>query len=110
MRNVRCQKSKNPISKFLRCVEDNNGLFVTGFVNTTPCRMIIDTGASDTIFRKDVVRDLGLIVIWIPLCVTLETDDKIQVHGKVRLNENVTFQHVAYVSDINDPLFLDWFS
>ncbi|XP_035232659.1 uncharacterized protein LOC118204447 [Stegodyphus dumicola] len=89
----------------------DNGLFVEGYVNKHPCKIIVDTGANVTIVRTDVVRKLSEAFRWTPLSVTLQTvtGDKIPIEGKINIIITFgieTYQHLAFVANIANELIL----
>ncbi|MBJ5579777.1 retroviral-like aspartic protease, partial [Salmonella enterica subsp. enterica serovar Derby] len=92
---------------------EHDGLFVEGTVDDVPCQMMIDTGATATIIRPDILNDLSEPPrrLFNPKGVSLRTvtGDYAPVHGKVELQfqiGTIRVKHPAYIADIHDSCVL----
>ncbi|GFT53084.1 retrovirus-related Pol polyprotein from transposon 412 [Trichonephila clavipes] len=79
-----------------------------GQINNILCHMVVDTGANESIMRKDFAQNSQVSIIWTPPCVSLQTvtGDKSKVHGKADITlrfGNIDYHHTAYIADITDP-------
>ena len=85
-----------------------NSIFVDGFVDGEFRTMLLDTGATKTIIRPDILKTAKKVKTtqW---RLRTATGGSAAVHGEVNLNfviGSTSFEHPVLVADIEDELIL----
>ena len=89
-------------------LQKNSGsLVVTGFVQERPTSITVDTGATVSIVRPDMVKDLK--PIWCSCSLRTATRRPVKVYGKVEIHlrlGRLELNHQVLVADIVDEAIL----